>query len=91
MGVCNAVVVRFHLADKIEPLTSRIPYGVPPLLPTDRVRFSSSDSSKARWAHESEMTRGIAFLPTGAKASKMSKLSRREFEILRVIAAGRER
>ncbi len=35
------------------------------------------------------MTRRIAFLRTGAKASKMSNLSRREFEILCLIAAGR--
>jgi two-component system, NarL family, invasion response regulator UvrY len=36
-----------------------------------------------------ELTRQIAFLRTGAKASKMSNLSPREFEILRLIAAGR--
>jgi two-component system, NarL family, invasion response regulator UvrY len=36
-----------------------------------------------------EMRRQVAFLRTGAKASKMSDMSPREFEILRLIAAGR--
>jgi DNA-binding NarL/FixJ family response regulator len=36
-----------------------------------------------------ELTRQIAFLRTGAKASNMPNLSPREFEILRLIAAGR--